>query len=206
LEFLSAGPFRESGSGYVCTPTVQESAMFMRLGNSRLTFFTFLAFMLFIAVSFVMNKTKLGYDIEAMGKNPLFAEATGMRLRRKTIIIMLLSGMLSGIAGTGHMLSEQFKYTLAFSGSPGLGWDGMLIALLGRHSPIGILSAAIFYSAIKSGSDSINMYTNIPKEIIAVIQSLIIMFLAVRFLNERYSLMSSFQSRFIKTKGRDKNK
>ena len=44
------------------------------------------------------------------------------------------------------MLSDQFKYTLTFSANPGLGWDGMLIALLGGHSPIGILIAAIFYA------------------------------------------------------------
>jgi simple sugar transport system permease protein len=193
LEFLSAGPFRESGSGYVSTPIVQESAMFIRIGNSRLTLFSVLAFVFFLIMAFIMNKTRLGYEIEAIGKNPLFAEATGIRGRRKIIVLMLLSGALSGIAGTGHMLSEQFKYTLNFSGIPGLGWDGMLIALLGRHSPFGILAASVFYSALKSGSDNINMYTNIPKEIVAIIQSLIIMFLAIRFFNERYSLLSNIR-------------
>ena len=81
------------------------------------------------------------------------------------------------------MLSEKTFYTLDFSGSPGLGWDGMLIALLGRHSPGGILAAALFYSALKTGSEAIGLYANVPNEIVAVIQSLIILFLAVRFLS-----------------------
>lgn len=194
LEYLSSGPFREAGSGYVCTPTVQDSAMFTRLGNSRLTAFAFVALALFLIMAFVMKKTTLGYSIEAIGKNPVFAEATGLRTRRKVMVLMLLSGALAGIAGTGHMLSEEFKYTLTFSGNPGLGWDGMLIALLGRHNPFGILVAGVFYSALKTGSDNINMYTTVPKEIVAVVQSLIILFLAVRFVDERYGLTERFKA------------
>jgi simple sugar transport system permease protein len=194
LEYLSAGPFRESGSGYVCTPTVQKSAMFIRFGNSRLTFFFMITMVIFIIMAFVIKKTRLGYEINAIGKNPVFAEATGMRVRRKIIVLMLVSGALAGVAGTGQMLSESFKYTLNFSGSPGLGWDGMLIALLGRHSPIGILAASVFYSALKIGSENINMYTNVPKEIVSVIQSLIILFLAIRFIDERYSLFSRIKT------------
>lgn len=72
-----------------------------------------------------------------------------MNVGKKIIIMMLISGALSGVAGAGWMLSDQFKYTLTFSANPGLGWDGMLIALLGGHSPIGILIAAIFYAALK---------------------------------------------------------
>lgn len=195
LEYLSTGPFRDAASGYVTTPTIRESAMFYRLGNSRLTMFFFLALAVFALMWFVMRRTRLGYEITAIGKNPSFAEASGMRVHRKVIVLMALSGALSGIAGTGYMLSEQFKYTLTFSGNPGLGWDGMLIALLGRHSPAGILIAAILYSALKTGADNINMYTAVPKEIVAVIQGLMILFLSIRFLNERYGLLQRLRKR-----------
>lgn len=195
LEYLATGPFREAGSGYVCTPTVLDSAMFYRLGNSRITAFFFVALATFLLVWFMMRRMRLGYEITAIGKNPEFAEATGMRVHRKIIVLMAFSGALAGMAGTGFMLSEKFKFTLAFSGNPGLGWDGMLIALLGRHSPAGILIAAIFYSALKTGADNINMYTQVPKEIVSVIQSLMILFLAAQFLNERYSLLHAWKAR-----------
>ena len=195
LEYLSTGPFREAGSGYVCTPTVLDSAMFYRLGNSRITAFFFVALLTFALVWFMMRRTRLGYEITAIGKNPEFAEATGIRVHRKIILLMALSGALAGMAGTGFMLSEKFKYTLTFSGNPGLGWDGMLIALLGRHSPAGILIASVFFSALKTGADNINMYTQVPKEIVAVIQSLIILFLSVQFLNERYGLFQRLRAR-----------
>lgn len=198
LEYLSSGPFRQEGVGYVSTPTIQSSAMFNRLGNSRLTAFFFIALAIFLIMWFVMKRTRLGYEITAIGKNPEFSEATGMRVRRKIIVLMLISGALAGLAGAGYMMSEKYSYTLSFSGNPGLGWDGMLIALLGRHSPIGILIAAVFYSALKTGADTINMYTSVPKEIVAIIQSLIILFLAVQFLNERFGLLERWKSRKAK--------
>lgn len=193
LEYLSSGPFREDGSGYVCTPAIRETAMFSRLGSTKVTLFFFIAFGVLVIMAFVMKKTKLGYEVTAIGKNPEFSEASGIRVRRKIILLMCLSGALAGLAGSGQMMSETFKYTLTFSGTTGLGWEGMLIALLGRHHPFGILLAAVFYSGLKTGADNINMYTSVPKEIVGVLQGLIILFLAVRFFQEKYGLMERYQ-------------
>jgi simple sugar transport system permease protein len=171
--------------------------MFFRMGPSRFTAFTFFALAVFLVLWFVMSKTMLGYEITAIGTNSEFAEAVGIRTRRKILVLMVLSGALAGMAGAGNMLSEQYRYTLSFSGNPGLGWDGMLIALLGRHSPAGILIAAILYAALKTGADRINMYTSVPKEIVAVIQGLIILFLAIRFIHERFGILEHL--RHLKT-------
>jgi simple sugar transport system permease protein len=193
LEYLASGPFRDSAIGFVGTPLVARSAMFLRIGPTRFTLFSFIVLGVFFLLWFIMGKTRLGYEITAIGNNPEFAEAVGIRTRRKTLILMALSGALAGMAGAGNMLSEQYRYTLSFSGNPGLGWDGMLIALLGRHSPPGIFLAAILYSALKTGADKINMYTAVPKEIVAVIQGLIILFLAIRFINERYGIIEGIR-------------
>lgn len=85
-------------------------------------------------------------------------------------------------------MSEKFHYTLDFSGSPGLGWDGMLVSLLGGHSPVGVIIAAVLYAALKTGADNINMYSSVPKEIVSVVQALIILFLAAKFIDERLGL------------------
>lgn len=190
LEYLATSVFRDSGSGYVCTPMVSDQAMFNRIfGKSRLTAFFFIVLLLLVVMYIVMKKSKLGYEVTAMGKNYEFAEATGMNVGKKIVIIMMISGALAGIAGAGWMMEDQYRYTLTFSGSPGLGWDGMLIALMGGHDPIGIFIAAIFYAGLKTGADSINMYTNVPKEIVSLIQGLIVLFLAVKFINERFQII-----------------
>lgn len=195
LEYLASVVFRDAGAGYVATPPVQDSARFFLMGSSKMTPFVFVSLAIFLLMAFVMRRTKLGYTITALGKTPSFAEATGLRSRRTIVVLMLLSGAIAGIAGTGHMLSEKTFYTLDFSGSPGLGWDGMLVALLGRHSPAGIFVAAIFYSALKTGSEKIGLYTSVPNEIVSVIQSLIILFLAIQFLDERYALFARLREK-----------
>lgn len=196
LEYLATTVFRDSGYGYVCTPVVSDQAMFVRIfGKSRLTAFFFVVLLFLIIMWIVMKRSRLGYEVTAMGKNFEFAEAVGMNVGRKIIIIMAISGALAGIAGAGWMMEDQYRYTLTFSGSPGLGWDGMLIALMGGHDPLGILIAAIFYAGLKTGADSINMYTNVPKEIVSLIQGLIVLFLAVKFIGERVHLVKSGKKR-----------
>lgn len=195
LEFLTTGVFRDKGAGYVATPTINDGAMFQRIGTSRLTMFFVIVVIVLIIMAIVMNKSKLGYEIKTIGKNAEFAEATGMNVGKKIVLIMLISGALSGMAGAGWMMSDQFKFTLGFSGNPGLGWDGMLIALLGGHSPIGIFVAAIFYAALKTGSDSINLYTTVPKEIVSIIQGMIILFLAVKFIGEHTNWFDRFKKK-----------
>lgn len=196
LEYLATTVFRDNGSGYVRTPVISESSMFVRIfGRSRLTGFFFIVLVILVVMYIVMKKSKLGYEITAIGKNFEFAEATGMNVGKKIMIIMAISGALAGIAGAGWMMEDQYSYTLSFSGSPGLGWDGMLIALMGGHDPIGILIAAIFYAGLKTGADSINMYTSVPKEIVALIQGLLVLFLAVKFINERFHLFGRHAKR-----------
>jgi simple sugar transport system permease protein len=196
LRILTQTIYRDPTSGYVSTPAVASSAMFYRIGGTRLTLFFPLTIIVFVIMYIIFKKSRLGYEVTAIGKNPEFAEASGMNIKRKIIYIMLISGALSGLAGAGYMFSEKFKYTLDFSGNPGLGWDGMLIALLGRHSPIGVIIAAIFYSALKTGGDIINIFTNVPKESVGVIQGLIILFLSIRFINQNTKLFGNTMARF----------
>ena len=180
LEYLTSNVFRDPTSGYVSTNMISQGAILSRLFGSKITLFFFIVVVAFVIIYIVMNKSKLGYEITAIGKNKVFAEASGMNLKKKVIVIMLTSGALAGLAGAGWMMSEKYAYTLSFSGIPGLGWDGMLISLLGNHSPIGILISAIFYAILKTGSTSIAIFTTIPAEIVAVIQALIILFLSLK--------------------------
>ena len=190
VRFLAEGPFRDLSSGYVATPVISDNAMFKRLFDSNITGFSFIVIIVFVIMYIVFKKTRLGYEITAMGKNRDFSEATGMNLHRKILIIMIISGALSGLAGAGHILSEKMRFTMDFSGNPGLGWDGMLIALLGMQSPVGVVIAAIFYSALKSGSESIAIFSDVPREIVLIIQALIVLFLSIKMLKSNSKIVN----------------
>lgn len=188
LTFLSEVVFRDPASGYVSTETVAPSSMFGKLFRSDLTGFFFISLMVFVIIFIMVKYSRLGMEMRALGQNINFAEATGMNVRKKIIILFLISGALSGLAGAGWMLSEKFRYTLTFSGNPGLGWDGMLISLLGAHSPIGVLIAALFYSSLKVGMSKIELFTNVPGEIISIIQAFMILFLSVTFFSRQKAI------------------
>lgn len=181
LQYLTENTFRDPSSGYVSTPRISSNAIPSRIFEDyRLTTFFIVAIVVFVIFYFIMKRSKLGFEITALGQNRNFAEATGMRIQKKIIIIMLTSGALAGLAGAGWMMSEKYAYTLSFSGIPGLGWDGMLIALLGSHSPIGILIAAVFYAVVKTGSSNIAIFTSVPYEIVILLQALIVLFLSLK--------------------------
>lgn len=200
VKFLAQGVYRDPASGYVSTYAILPSAMFNKLFGTNITLFFFLALAAFVAIYIVMKNTKLGFEITAIGKNPEFAEATGMEVAKNIIRIMLISGALSGFAGAGYLMSEKYRFTLDFSGNPGLGWDGMLIALLGNHNPVGVLIAAVFYAALKTGSEYIGIYTNVPKEIVAIIQGLLILFMSVKFVSDRFNLIAGIKKAVNKAK------
>lgn len=200
VKYLAQGVFRDPSSGYVSTYAISESAMFKKFSGTDITAFFFISILIFMILYIVFKKTKLGYEITAIGKNPEFAEAMGMKVSTNIIKIMLISGALSGLAGAGYLMSEKYRFALDFSGNPGLGWDGMLIALLGSHNPIGVLIAAIFYAALKTGSEYIGIYTNVPKDIVAIIQGLLILFLSAKFIFDRFNLSGMIKSKLIKKK------
>jgi nucleoside ABC transporter membrane protein len=200
-KYLATGVFKDPASGYVSTYAILDSAMFHKIFGTDITPFFFVAVAVFAVMWVVFKKSKLGYEITAIGLNPEFSEAAGMRVQKKIIILMVISGAISGLAGAGFLMSEKYRFTLDFSGSPGLGWDGMLISLLGGHDPVGIIIAAIFYAALKTGSEYIGLFTNVPKEIVSVIQSILILFLSVKFLNGRFRLSERIRG-FIKSRSR----
>ncbi len=203
VKFLAQGVFKDPSSGYVSTYAIADSAMFKKIFNSDLTFFFFIAILVLAIFYVVFNKSKLGFEITAMGKNLEFAEATGMNVAKKIVLIMLISGAVSGLAGAGFLMSEKYRFTLDFSGNPGLGWDGMLIALLGNHSPVGIFVVSVFYAALKNGSEYIGLFTNVPKDIVGVIQGILILFLSVRFINQNTNLTGKLKTWFAKPGAKD---
>jgi len=200
VKYLSEGVFRDPSSGYVSTRAILKSAMFNKLFGTDITMFFFIALVVFIIMYIIFKKTKLGYEITAIGKNPEFAEAMGMKVSKNIIKIMLISGALSGLAGAGYLMSEKYRFALDFSGNPGLGWDGMLVALLGNLNPIGVLIASIFYAALKTGSEYIGIFTNVPKEIVSIIQAVLILFLSAKFINKRLNIIGIVKKKFNKNK------
>jgi simple sugar transport system permease protein len=89
----------------------------------------------------------------------------------------VIAGGLAGLAGTEQILGVLGRATPGFSG-PGLGFDGIAVALLGRSNPWGVVAAAVLFGGLKAGGQQMQVSTSVGLDLIGVMQALIIMFVA----------------------------
>ncbi len=135
-----------------------------------------LAVLVAIAIWFVLFKTTLGYEIRSAGNNPYAAEYGGISISKNIILSMMISGALAGLAGATLVAGSAFKIDQA-SHSPGYGFDGIAVALVGKNHPIGILASAFLFGVLANGARKMQI-AGIPKEIVGIIQGIIILFIA----------------------------
>ncbi len=126
-------------------------------------------------------RTKWGYEIRAVGSNPLAAEYGGISVSRQIVLAMALSGALAGLVGVNDVLGYRYRYYHDFS--PGYGFTGIAVALLGRNHPVGVVLAAVLFGALIRGGLFVDIFTDkVSKDLVQVLQAIIILFVAMEML------------------------
>ena len=183
-DWLVTGPFQ--GSTMIPeTKRVAASATLSRLmPPTRLTTALYIAFAAAAVMYFLMWRTKLGYEIRAVGLNPTAAEYGGINVAKITVAAMAISGALAGLAGTEQILGLNNRFIQRFS--PDLGFMGVAVALLGKNHPVGIILAAVLFGALQTGAAAMDRLTSVPRELITILQGVIIFFVAAEYLFTRF--------------------
>ena len=145
-----------------------------------------IAILLVVLVYLLLARTRFGYEIKAVGLNPLASRASGISVVRNVIIAMAVSGFVAGLAGAERVLGVHKHFVSPFPF--GYGFAGIAVALLGRNSPLGVLIAALFFGALASGGAQVDMETPVPRELVTVIQAIVIIFVACEYLVRRMRL------------------
>ncbi|HXF56708.1 MAG TPA: ABC transporter permease [Actinomycetota bacterium] len=127
-------------------------------------------------VAWVLNRTTVGFEFQAVGANPDAARAAGMSPTRTFVVVMALAGGIAGMGAANQLLGVTPSLTPGFSS--GFGFDGIAIALLGRARPAGVVAAALLFGILRNGSRSLQAATQIPVDIVTVITALVILFVA----------------------------
>lgn len=133
-----------------------------------------------VAVGFawwLLERSALGFRIRAVGINPPAARAAGIDVGRTYVVVMLIAGALVGLAGANQVLGTVTS-GITVDLDAGIGFDAITVALLGRSRPLGILAAGLLFGALKAGGFAMQASQNIPVDIVLVVQSLIVLFLA----------------------------
>jgi simple sugar transport system permease protein len=140
-----------------------------------------LALMAAFLVWVFLWRTKWGYEIRAVGSNPSAAEYGGVSVRKQIVLAMALSGALAGMVGVNEVLGYRYRYYHDFS--PGYGFAGIAVALLGRSHPAGVVLAALLFGALNRGGLFVDIFTDkVSKDLVQVLQAIIILFVAMEAL------------------------
>ncbi len=154
---------------------------------TRLNLGFVLAIFAVIVVYVILEKTRLGFELKSVGLNPTASRASGISVVRNMVIAMAIGGFLAGMAGSERVLGVHRYFISPFPF--GYGFAGIAVALLGRNNPFGVLLAAIFFGALASGGAQVDIETHVPRELVTVIQAIVILFVACEYLVRRMGLM-----------------
>ena len=120
-------------------------------------------------------RSRDGYALRVVGANPMAARYAGIRLARKTVMAMCLSGAIAGLVAINEVEGANHHLATGFTG--GAGFIGLAVALMGRNRPLGICLAALLFGALTQGGTELSLeIPRINREMGLVIEGLIILF------------------------------
>ncbi|CAN5512914.1 ABC transporter permease [soil metagenome] len=173
------GLLQAKGSSNPKSPAMKPSAIFPDLlgPNYNLTIGFVLVIIVTVFVWYLLNRSSLGFKFRAIGENSHAARVAGIDVKNMYVYAMLISGGLIGLAGANQV---QGSITTGFGSGidAGIGFDAITVALLGRSRPWGVFVAGILFGAFKAGGFTMQASQGIPIEIVSVVQSLIVLFIA----------------------------
>jgi simple sugar transport system permease protein len=135
-----------------------------------------LALLAAVAVWWLLFRSTKGFEFRAVGFNPRAARYAGMSISWSTVMAMVIAGGLAGLAGASVILGGSRTLSPGFS--PGYGFDGIVVALVGNTRPLGVVLAALLFGALRAGATPMVSATGTPLDLVVIIQALVIMFIA----------------------------
>lgn len=178
--YLVNYPFKVPGMANAMSEEVAPAAHLNRfMPGSQFNSGFLIALAAVIVIYFLMKRMNLGYELRSVGDNPIFSKWMGMPTERIIEKVMFISGLLGGVAGAVQVLGVHYRFAANFS--PGFGFTGITIALLARNEPIGVLIASLLFGILRSGSSTMELFTDVPRDLIRVLEATVIFFAAMEF-------------------------
>ncbi len=174
--YMANGPLKAPGKGSQ-TAVILGDLNFTRFFTpSNLSQAVFIVAGITLLVWYIMNRSSWGYEMRMTGQNSRFAKFSGLKDGKLAVAGMLISGAMCGAVGMLEVFGWKHRYGVDLSTD--FYWDGMLVAMIMRYKPLGIILMSFFFGILKAGAIKIQSSAGIPIEIIQVIQSIIIFFMA----------------------------
>lgn len=164
----------------IATPEILETAKLIKLlPPYQASSGIFIGVTIFLIVYILYKKTMVGYEWNMIGRNMKFAEYGGIKTIRNYIIVFLTSAFVAGICGAVEILGPHARFRSYFSNN--LGWDGIMVALIGKGDPLSTLVVSIIWGMIKAGSLSMERTTSVNRILVTLIQALFVLFVTIDY-------------------------
>lgn len=197
IAFLLNGPLLADGSSVAQSERILETAWLPRIIRKyQLTYSIFLAAAACLIITWLIDRTVLGYEIRNVGINLTAAETAGINVGKTMVIAMCVSGAIAALAGVNQVLGVDRRLISGFS--PGYGFNGIAVSALAAESPAGTILAGLIFGVLRAGVSELNRTTGIPIEFVDVIQAMVVIFVSaprmIRALGGRFTKSAKKQN------------
>ena len=176
VEFLTTYPLHSGESYTAQTKRLDPAATLTRLfPDSQVSTALFIAIVTVLVMYWFFKTTPMGYKINMSGANLSAAQAAGIPTARVMTLAMLMAGAVAGRAGAGETLGTHGRLVYGFS--PGFGFTGIAVAMLGT-SLITVIFSSILFGVLRAGSVALSFGTNLSVRFINMLQGIIILLIA----------------------------
>jgi simple sugar transport system permease protein len=195
LGFLVKGPLMEAGQTAPQSAKIASRAILpILIPGTTLHAGFIIALGLALILYYVLFKTVLGYEVRAVGLNPLGAKTSGVLVDRIGISTMLISGAVAGIGGAVELTGVAFRLYEGFD--TGLGYTAIAVALLANSNPLGVIASAYIFGILNVGAGALQRMAGISSAFVKVTQGIIILFIAESAVEK--ATRSGFLSKWLK--------
>ncbi len=179
VKFLVVGPWKgETKHGYPYTDDLPEQAILSLFRLSRISpILVVLAIVVALSLTWIIFRTRFGYEIRVIGENTEAARYAGIDFFRILVLTMVISGGVAGLAGAGQLMAIHHNLSYPETISAGYGFTAIIVAWLGKLNPAFVILSGIFFAGILVGGDAIQMTMGLPAVTVEVFNGFILVFL-----------------------------
>ena len=176
--YMANGPLKTAERGIESgTDSIASYAAFTPLVRlSNLTTGVFYAAVITLLVWYLMTRSTVGFEMKISGTNERFARYGGIRADRLALWGMTLSGMICGVVGLLEVFGLHHRFMTTISSE--FYFDGMLVAMIMRYQPFGVILMSFFFAILNIGGSAMELSAGLSSEVMLIVQSVIIFFMA----------------------------
>jgi len=178
LGLLLAGPLKNPKSMLEQSALIEKTARLpVILDKSRMNIGIIIVLVVTLLIWFLQNRTVPGFEMRLAGTNSQSARYAGVNITKNMIMVILISGALSGLGGALELQGNQYKLMEGITKT--YGFDAVGVAVLGQYNPFGMILSSLLFAMLRVGAGGMERNAGVPEPLFHILQGVIIVCIIV---------------------------